>query len=379
MASFQKYTTKSGERWLFKMDIGKDPATGDRKSTTRRGFKRKSDAEKAAAKLLRELMTGEEKKEDITFEEVFNEWYEKHKRKIKPSTRYTKESKFRKHILPHFAKLKMKDITRAYCQKYVNDLADHMTSYKDYVIQANLVFKYAMRNDYLFKNPMGQIEYPMEEEQFLADNEKEMKFWEKDVFQKVISKGEQELPFRDYLMIRLFLVSGLRKGELSGLLETSLIEETNSVRVARTVFWRSKEFFLMTPKTKNSLRDVEVDEQTFKLLKQLVKMNKELRMVNGNPKVDKFLFPRQDLKPLRSAYPNDVLARLCKRIGVEDIGVHGLRHTHASMLFASGASMKDVQERLGHARLDTTMNLYTHITKERKQETTKKFVDYMTL
>lgn len=379
MASYKKYATKSGELWMFKMDTGKDPATGKRKTTTRRGFKRKSDAEKAAAKLLRELQAGHLSKDDITFEEVFKEWYGKHQRQIKPSTRYTKESKFRKHILPHFAKLKMKDITRAYCQKYVNYLADEMISYKDYVIQANLVFKYAMRNDYLLKNPMDQIEYPMEEERFLADNEVEIKFWEKEVFQKVISKGEKELPLRDYIMIRTFLVSGLRKGELSGLFEDSLIDETSSIRVSRTVFWRSKEFILMTPKTKNSYRDIEVDEHTFKLLKQLIKMNKEMRMLNGNPKVEKFLFPRQDLKPMRSAYPNDVLARLCKRLGVDNPGVHGLRHTHASMLFASGASMKDVQERLGHARLDTTMNLYTHITKERKQETTKNFVDYMTL
>lgn len=377
MASYEKYATKQGEKWLFKMDVGKDPATGKRKTTTRRGFKRKSDAEKAAAQLLRELLSGELKKDDIIFEEVYSEWYEKHQRKIKPSTRYTKESKFNKWILPWFAKLRMKDITKSYCQKFVNYLADEMTSYKDYVIQANLVFKYAVKNDYLFKNPMEHIEYPMEEEKFLADNEVELKFWEKEVFQEVISKGEKEMPFRDYVMIRTFLFSGLRKGELSGLFEDNLIEETNSVRVARTVFWRNKEYILMTPKTKNSYRDVEVDEVTFKALKQLVKMNKELRMQHGNPEVEKFLFPRQDLKPLRSAYPNDVLARLCKRIGVENIGVHGLRHTHASMLFASGATMKDVQERLGHARLDTTMNLYTHLTKERKQETTRKFVDYM--
>jgi integrase len=378
MASFQKYATKTGERWLFKMDVGRDPGTGKRKSTTRRGFKRKSDAEKAAAKLLRELQDGYMKKDDITFEEVYQEWYSKHMRQIKPSTRHTKESKFKKHILPHFAKLKMKNINTPYCQKFVDKLADTLTSYKDYVIQANLVFKYAVRQEYLMNNPMDRIEYPLEEDTFLANEEEELKFWEKEVFQKVISKGEKELPFRDYAMIRLFLFSGLRKGEVSGLFEDDLIASKKSVRVSKTVFWRNKEFILMTPKTKNSYREVELDEYTFKLLQQLVKMNKELRMLHGNPDVQKFLFPRQDLKPMRAAYPNDVLNRVCKRIGVENVGVHGLRHTHASMLFASGASMKDVQERLGHARLDTTMNLYTHITKERKQETTQNFVDYMT-
>lgn len=379
MASFEKYETKQGDKWLFKMDVGKDPSTGKRKTTTRRGFPRKADAQRAAAKMLRELQAGFFKQDDITFEEVFKEWYDKHKKTIKPSTRYTKESKFRRHILPHFAKLKMKNITSVYCQKYVDTMADTMVSYRDYTIQASLVFKYAVRQEYIPNNPMDRVEYPQEEEKFLADNEVVIKYWEKEVFQAVVSKGEQEMPLRDYIMIRTFLVTGLRKGELSGLFEDNLIDESKSIRVARTVFWRNKEYILMTPKTKNSYRDVEVDDQTYKLLKQLVIMNKELRMRNGNPEVEKFLFPRQDLKPMRSAYPNDILSRLCKRIGTEDIGIHGLRHTHASMLFASGASMKDVQERLGHARLDTTMNLYTHITKERKQETTKNFVDYMTL
>lgn len=379
MASFEKYDTKQGKRWLFKMDVGKDPATGKRKTTTRRGFMRKLDAEEAADRMRRELQAGYFKRDDITFEEVFEEWYGKHKKTIKPSTRYTKESKFRKHILPHFAKLKMKDITSVYCQKYVDKMADTMVSYRDYTIQASLVFKYAVRQEYIPNNPMDRVEYPHEEDKFLADTEKEIKFWEKDVFQKVISKGQQEMPLRDYVMIRTFLVSGLRKGELSGLFEDSLIDETRSIRVSRTVFWRSKEYILMTPKTKKAYRDVEVDEETFNYLKQLIKMNKELRMRNGNPEIEKFLFPRQDLKPMRSAYPNDVLSRLCKRLGIEDIGIHGLRHTHASMLFASGASMKDVQERLGHSRLDTAMNLYTHITRQRKQETTKKFTDYMAL
>ncbi|SDH22694.1 AP2-like DNA-binding integrase domain-containing protein [Aneurinibacillus thermoaerophilus] len=45
MASFQKYKTKDGEKWMFKMDVGIDPATGKRKTTTRRGFKTKKEAQ----------------------------------------------------------------------------------------------------------------------------------------------------------------------------------------------------------------------------------------------------------------------------------------------------------------------------------------------
>lgn len=56
---------------------------------------------------------------------------------------------------------------------------------------------------------------------------------------------------------------------------------------------------------------------------------------------------------------------------------HGFRHTHASLLFEAGASMKQVQSRLGHSNIKTTMNVYTHVTKEGKEETADIFGDYM--
>lgn len=378
MASFKKYATKNGEFWMFKMDVGKDPVTGSRKSTTRRGFKRKSDAEKAAAKMLRDLMSGEMKKEDITFEEVFNEWFDKHKRQIKPSTLYTKESKFRKHILPNFAKLKMRKITPEYCQNFVDNLAAQLASYRDYVIQTNLVFRYAVKHDYLSKNPMDKVENPLDEDHYLAKEDVDIRFWEKETFNYVIARAEEELSFKQYAMIRGLLYLGLRKGELLALVEEDLLPETREVDINKTLFWqKGKMFVLMKPKTKNSVRRLEADEETFLMLQKLARMNKELRMRHGNPDVQKFLFPRDDLRPMRLAHPNDLLLSVSKRFGVEYIGVHGLRHTYASMLFASGASMKEVQMKLGHSKIETTMNLYTHVTKERKAEVVKNFVDYL--
>ncbi|BBD15032.1 hypothetical protein DAT606_0432 [Melissococcus plutonius] len=57
--------------------------------------------------------------------------------------------------------------------------------------------------------------------------------------------------------------------------------------------------------------------------------------------------------------------------------LHGFRHTHASLLFESGANFKDVQKRLGHANIQTTMNAYTHLTDNRKEATTEQFIKYV--
>ncbi|MEC5272555.1 MULTISPECIES: tyrosine-type recombinase/integrase [Bacillaceae] len=93
------------------------------------------------------------------------------------------------------------------------------------------------------------------------------------------------------------------------------------------------------------------------------KLNKQLREDHGNPKIEKFLFPRpSDLKLIRLAHLNERLHFACKKFKLKNIWVHGLRHTHASMLFASGARMKDIQQRLGHARKDTVKNESAELT-----------------
>nr|MBO0464244.1 tyrosine-type recombinase/integrase [Enterococcus sp. DIV2402] len=59
------------------------------------------------------------------------------------------------------------------------------------------------------------------------------------------------------------------------------------------------------------------------------------------------------------------------------ITAHGFRHTHCSLLFESGASMKEVQERLGHKDIQTTMNIYAHVSPEKVKDTASKFANYM--
>jgi hypothetical protein len=125
MASFQKYSTKQGQLWMFKMDTGINPETGKRQTTTRRGFKTKKEAQFAAAMLEQEIANGLLiNNNNLTYGDVFEQWFSNHTKTIKVSTQKTIESKFKRHILPRFAKLKIKDISKAYCQKMINEIAD---------------------------------------------------------------------------------------------------------------------------------------------------------------------------------------------------------------------------------------------------------------
>lgn len=66
-----------------------------------------------------------------------------------------------------------------------------------------------------------------------------------------------------------------------------------------------------------------------------------------------------------------------EKYGLRKISTHGLRHTHCSLLFEAGATIKEVQERLGHSDVKTTMDIYAHVTEKAKDEVAQKFAKYM--
>lgn len=161
MANIKKYTKKDGTTaYMFNAYLGKDPLTGKKKRTTRRGFKTKKEANIALSKLLVEVdELGLRQNDQITFQEVFEEWFKQHRTEVKPTTVYAPESKF-KRILPLFGPYKMKDISRSRCQKAINTWAQELKTFNDYKIQANQVFRYAMKMDIIKRNPMDYVTLP---------------------------------------------------------------------------------------------------------------------------------------------------------------------------------------------------------------------------
>lgn len=69
--------------------------------------------------------------------------------------------------------------------------------------------------------------------------------------------------------------------------------------------------------------------------------------------------------------------KIIKKHDLKVITTHGLRHTHCSLLFEAGASIQEVKERLGHSDIQTTMNIYTHVTEKAKEGMAEKFAAYV--
>lgn len=381
MASYQKYSTKTkGQLWLFKMDIGKCPKTGERKTTTRRDFKTKKEAQEAAKKLEQDIASGLMINNTYTFEDVYKQWYENHSQTIKPSTQKAIKCKFNKHILPRFGKLKIKDITKTYCQKMMNEISALIKSVNDIKIQANQVFKYAVKMDIIAKNPLEHVTIPRNKAEILnEENTDKRKYWKKEEIKEFLSVAKQEFEIGDYALFHLLIYTGVRKGEALALTWDDIDIKNRSIRLSKTLFYDKGKFIIQTSKTKESRRLISLDTQSITLLKQWRRTQLEANMVSLERSNNKLVFTRSDGSPIRLAYPNDKLNSLIKKYELYPITVHDLRHTHASLLFEAGASIKEVQERLGHSDIKMTMNIYTHVTDSLKEQTAEKFQRYIEL
>lgn len=106
-------------------------------------------------------------------------------------------------------------------------------------------------------------------------------------------------------------------------------------------------------KNKSSVRNIQLDWQ---LIMQFANIVKDL------PE-DEPIFIKKDAKVYNSTV-NDILLRYCKKLDIPVIAVHGLRHTHASILLYAGVSIASVARRLGHASITTTQKTYLHVIQE---------------
>lgn len=388
MANIKKYTKKDGTTaYLFNVYLGIDPLTGKKKRTTRRGFKTHKEAKLALSKILVEVDDyGIRNDENITFEMVFNEWFEQHKKEIKPTTVAAIKSKFKKRILPKFGHLKIKEITRIYCQRIVNGWADELKSFNDYKIQTNLVFKYAVIQNILKVNPMDYVTLPKQKNEITFDLEEEenQKFYSKDELRTFMDTIKDDVMV--FTMFRLLAFTGARKGEIYALHWSDINFKDKTINFKKTLAHVNGKRLLQTTKTAQSRRVISVDDKTIMILKRwrreqiqrYLKLSIPFESDERQPLFTTYQPKEHKFEYCRLAYLNNKLSQIyAKNKKLTEITVHGFRHTHASLLFEAGASIKDVQARLGHTDIQTTMNIYTHVTNDAKEKTADMFQKYM--
>ena len=156
---------------------------------------------------------------------------------------------------------------------------------------------------------------------------------------------------RDWLIL-LIAKTGMRFSEALGITPKDFDFSNQMLSINKTWDYKTGSGFLPT-KNKSSVRKIQIDWKTVMQFSELVKA----------PPADQPIF----VKPGEIVYNatiNDLLSRHCRKLNIPVISIHGLRHTHASVLLFAGVSIASVARRLGHSNMTTTQKTYLHIIQE---------------
>jgi integrase len=190
---------------------------------------------------------------------------------------------------------------------------------------------------------------------------------------------------KDYPMFLTLAYSRLRVGELIVLKWSDIEMDKKTLRVTKTYYNpnnSTKEYQLLTPKTKGSIRTLKMDAGVIQVLEKHKEHQDDLieKMKNEYTQLD-FVFTKE---VQNLGYPeflktaNTHMRRLLKISGIDKkLTPHSLRHTHTSLLIEAGVGVKEIQQRLGHGDINTTMNIYAHITENMEEKASQKFSELM--
>ena len=379
----KQYTKKDGKKYyMLQIFLGKDEVTGKKKYTTRRGFKTRKEAVLCEAKIKTEIANNGLLNTDVTtFKEIYELWYEGYQHTIKESTLVVNSYVF-KLLLKKLETMQLKKITLPYCQKIINDYSKEfsLSTLKKIKIYGGMILDYAVKMKVIYSNPMKDVLLPKKQVD-INSNDADL-YYTKDELNHFLKLVDSTNDIKLSAMFRVLAYTGIRKGELQALEWSDIDFTNNTININKTLSINSEhKITVQTPKSKSSIRKISIDEQTKLILKRWKAKQRELFFsVGTRVKKHQPCFTEEVTNSyLYLNFMNDKLRKICKKHKFKEIKIHGFRHTHCSLLFESGFTIQEVQDRLGHSDLKTTMSIYAHVTEKQRDKMADKFAKFMAL
>lgn len=411
-------TRKRGNTWSYYFDMGK--VDGKRKRKEKGGFSTKKEAEAALAKAINEYNNAGQVFEpsEISVSDYLDFWFDNYcKMNLKYNTQIGYLGIIEKHLKPTFGTYKLKALNSACIQEYANNLK--LRSYSKSAVVGIIstlsgALNYAIEPmHYIQYNPCKHIKYP----KYTKDSKKDVRYIiEPETFQRITERFPETSQFYIPLMIGYY--TGLRIGETFALTWDDIDLKNRTITVNKITVKRNfgadvrkaaskkngkklekSSWYFGTPKTFTSNRTVKFGETLYNALVYAKKQKNINRMKYGEYFTEHYLKTETDEKgepmqriipasrALQCALPSaDMVCvrengeyvstdsfKYCARVIHYELRIafnyHSLRHTHATFLIEAGANVKDVQERLGHTNIETTLNTYVHNTDQMRSQT----------
>jgi integrase len=282
------------------------------------------------------------------FFEYYGQWVDVYKKGAVREATLTKYLMTHKWIEKLVPELRMSELTRTAYQKLLNDYA------KYHERQTTLDFHHQLKGAVLDAVDEGWIERDPTRKAIIkgkTPRNKKIKYLNQFELHTLISHLDlKENPDWDWFIL-LVAKTGMRFSEALAITPGDFNFSRQTLSISKTWDYKGDGGFLPT-KNESSVRKIQIDWQIVVKFSELVK---------GLPE-DKPIFVGES--KIYNSTVNDVLTRHCKACDISEISIHGLRHTHASLLLFAGVSIASVARRLGHASMTTTQKTYLHIIQE---------------
>lgn len=220
------------------------------------------------------------------------------------------------------------------------------------------VLKMAVMWEYIDSNPAKNVELPKVER-------KEAKYYSKKEVAKLIdvlnNTEDKYINYKVGILIALF--GGLRKGEVLGLDEEDVDFDLCSIKIRQSrMIYGTGGPYIDSPKTLSSVRSITLPKEIIEEIRTLLAYQQKQKRLRGDVwQESKALLKNEVGNPL---YPQSLyrwFIKLQKENNLPRLSLHGLRHTHVSMLRDCGFGLEIVSKRVGHSEKKTTLNIYSHV------------------
>ena len=296
---------------------------------------------------------------DMPFGEWLDHWYETYsKPSIRPRTQRTYAGYIRLYIKPKLGGIPLNKLTtndiQQFCAWMKSD--DHMGGGSIADSQIRNCFSLCHRALEKARAEHLILRDPTNECKLSPVRYEEMKILSRESMQKLLIQAKEE---NYYELFLLELATGLRLGEIAALQWNDLNLTTGELRINKQAGTSGPDVVICEPKTKAAVR-------TFILPPTVLKVMREYRA-----RVDSrwmFPSPKKEDTPMRPSSIHQRLHRILDHAGCDRVRFHDLRHTFATNALAYGMDIKTLSTILGHVSCATTLNTYSHVTDEMRQQ-----------
>ncbi|MGX9755963.1 tyrosine-type recombinase/integrase [Clostridioides difficile] len=361
---------KRSNKWYYYFDLG--IVEGKRKKVERVGGSTKKEAEKALREALNEYENSgivfEES--NISLSDYLDFWFKEY---VLLNCKYNTQESYRinieKHIKPKLGVYKVKALTPAILQNFINK------KYKEDYSQSTLqVLKAILHRSlksavypykHIRENPMQYVSIPKTKSK---TETKKVKTITLEEFNQTLNIFPQDSFQRIVLLIGFY--TGMRRGEIIALTWDDIDLDNKTITVKHTLIKKKNGMFeLSQPKTESSCRTIFTGDTLVRALKEHKLYQKKMKLKYGEFYFDSDWVCTKENGQQVTIHTMDTIVRQIREALNNDFHFHCLRHTHATLLLENGANIKDIQNRLGHSQLSTTMDTYSHVTDKMKNET----------